>query len=219
MKPSSAFFVRCVTFTAIVLLLAGAASKFIEVGLGHEYAGGFVPLFDLNTEKNVPTWFSSALLLACAFVLWRIADKTALHKEPDVDRWRLLSFGFAYLSMDETAMLHERIGFIFRTHFPTGGVFYYSWVFFLGLPVILFLSVYFFSFLKRLPRSTRILFILSGAVYLAGALGVETVGGWLDYGGAKNSVSYAVCSFSEEVLEFSGMLAFLWTLLSYHDRT
>src|SRR3990167_8888477 len=116
MKPSSALFVRCVTVATLAVILVGAASKILEVGLGHEYAGGFVPLFDLNTEKNVPTWFSSALLLACAFVLWRIADKTALHKGPDVGHWRLLSLGFVVLSMDETATLHERIGFFFRTH-------------------------------------------------------------------------------------------------------
>jgi hypothetical protein len=219
MKPSSIQFFRVVVAGAAVLILAGAVSKILECGLGHDYAWGYVPLFDLNTEKNVPTWFSSALLLSCAFVLWRIADKATQAHEPVAGRWRLLSLGFIYLSMDETAMLHEHMGNFFRAHFPTGGWLYYSWVFFMGLPVALFLAVYFFNFLKRLPRRTMILFILAGSVFLSGALGLEVVGGWLDYNGARDSAGYGICSFIEEVLELSGMLIFLGGALSFYDHT
>ncbi len=64
--------------------------------------------FNLNAETNIPTWYSSALLLLISLLslgiyLWD--NKKALpHKF-----WLIISAVYAYLSMDEAASIHESI--------------------------------------------------------------------------------------------------------------
>lgn len=75
----------------------------------HLLSGG-IPTFSLDAEANVPTWFSSAKLLAIA-----LAGVYAFRVEgqaPSPPRyrpgWLAVATLFTALSMDETASLHER---------------------------------------------------------------------------------------------------------------
>jgi len=60
----------------------------------------FDDLFDLDSEKTIPTWYASSTLLICSFLLWAIAiarerlrDRRALH-------WKGLAIIFLGLSID-----------------------------------------------------------------------------------------------------------------------
>jgi hypothetical protein len=64
--------------------------------------------FNLNAETNIPTWYSSALLLLISLLslviyLWD-NKKTFPPKF-----WLIISAVYAYLSMDEAASIHEAI--------------------------------------------------------------------------------------------------------------
>jgi hypothetical protein len=65
-----------------------------------------VGLFSLSYEGNLPTWYSSALLLACAITLAAIAPSAAAGQGR---YWGLLSALFGYLSIDEAVGLHEQL--------------------------------------------------------------------------------------------------------------
>src|SRR5262249_42974969 len=45
-----------------VLLLADLGVQVTRYVFGHPHAKGFVPLFDLDAEENIPTFFSQCLL-------------------------------------------------------------------------------------------------------------------------------------------------------------
>jgi len=56
-----------------VLVAASVAGQAIKLKTGHDYVWGFVPQFCLDGEGNIPTFFSSVLLLMCACTLGTIA--------------------------------------------------------------------------------------------------------------------------------------------------
>ena len=55
--------IRLLAVIAAVLILASVASQVFKVLTGRDHVYGLVPLFNLNEEGNVPTFFSSSILL------------------------------------------------------------------------------------------------------------------------------------------------------------
>ena len=62
-------------------------------------------LFDLLRESNVPTWFSQAQFLAAGAACAAVA----MSKAPARTAWILLAATMTFFSLDEVAMLHERL--------------------------------------------------------------------------------------------------------------
>jgi hypothetical protein len=69
-----------------------------------------------------------------------------------------------------------------------------------------------------LPAQTRRAFVLAGAIYIGGALGMEMIDGlYASLYGEKN-LTYAFLTTIEETLEMLGIVVFLHTLLTYLKR-
>lgn len=147
-------------------------------------------LFELDEENNLPTWFSSFLLLNNAAVLGFAATQAMRHKM----QWSILAFGFLVLSIDEVAGLHET----FHTAIDT------NWTIYAGI-LLAFVGAAFVPFLLALPRSTAGWFMLAGILYLSGALVVE----YLSRDMEEESLHYALAVALEEGLEMAGALLFL----------
>ena len=62
----------------------------------------------MNTEANIPAWYSSAALLLAAMLLWIVSAATKQRGGRPI-YWRLLSLVFLALSIDEVAELHEQL--------------------------------------------------------------------------------------------------------------
>ena len=96
----------------LVLLASAVCLVSIHLGLYvynyrvEELEWLLLQLFDLDEENNLPTWFSSFLLLNNAFFLALVAR---LESTQDKLQWTLMSIGFFILSVDEVAGLHESI--------------------------------------------------------------------------------------------------------------
>jgi hypothetical protein len=168
--------------------------------------------FFLDKENNIPTWFSSALLLAAAglaFFLGRF--------EPDVARshrlrWYGLGVVLAIMSLDEMASLHETFTSMIRNALGLGGMLYFAWV----VPGMLFVAAFGLSYLRflfTLPRQVRVLLIAAGVVYLSGAVGMELVGGVYADGGNQDTLGYGLVTTVEELLEMVGLSLLTYTLL------
>ncbi|MBL4681459.1 MAG: hypothetical protein JKY88_12150 [Pseudomonadales bacterium] len=162
-------------------------------------------LFELDEENNIPTWFSSFLLLNNAFFLWIIAEshyKGFRAAENSVDHyrihWRVLAFGFLVLAIDETAGLHET----FHTAIDT------NWAIFGGILVAL-VGLAFIPFLLSLPRTIAAWFVLAGAIFIGGAIGIEYLSKDMD----EDSMSYGFAVAVEEGMEMLGALLFLFIIL------
>jgi hypothetical protein len=198
---------------AVVVLSIASLSlvgQFFKHVLGHDRVMGFVPLFDLNGERNVPAWFSSSMLLLCALLLAAVAHSEGGGR--DVLRWRALSAIFLLMSVDEAVQVHEQTIGPLRSVFGAGGIFHYAWSI-AGLAFVLAFAAAYLPFVARLNASTRRLFVVSGGLYVGGALGMEFVQGWHDglYGMDGTT---ALLTTVEEVLEMSGLVVFVYALLS-----
>jgi len=159
--------------------------------------------FNADGEANVTTWFSAALLLSIALV----SAGVAVRERQGGSRWRwhwlLLAVTFCYLSLDELA------------HLDLGGVLFFSWVV-LGAPLVLLFAAVFVPFLLALPRRTAGLLLLSGAIFVGGALGMELVGGWVASEGAGSfSSDYVWATTVEELLENLGAALCLYAIADY----
>jgi len=170
-------------------------------------------LFDFNTESNVPTFFSSVNLLVAGILLFFIAS---VHKTNRVSclYWYFLSAIFVYLSVDEIASLHERLMVPLSRVLNTSGIFFYSWVIPYGAAVMLLFGIY-LKFLLQLPRKVLLLFVVSGVVFIGGAIGFELFGGWQHQLHGTDTILYAVLYTCEELLEMLGVILFIYSLLFY----
>ncbi|WP_157489307.1 hypothetical protein [Lysobacter sp. Root916] len=212
------------TPSAIAWPLAAATALLVAANLGlqayrliahQEHVVGLAML-SMDGENNLPALFSTLLLCGAALILTLIAVLERRHQGADVSKWALLAAGFALMSLDEALSFHERAIAPLRALLGGQhlGIFFFAWVI-PGIALVCVLGAYFLRFLLRLPRRTAIAFVISAAIYLGGALGVELVEGWWrEAHGHRNLVYHALVSL-EEGMEMAGVIAFIHALLSY----
>lgn len=174
------------------------------------HLGNLLDLFNLDAECNIPTWFSSALMLVSAILLFAIGgrDRTVAL------RWHALGVIFVLMSMDEVAQLHERLG---KRIIPVEGIVGpagFNWVL-LAVPFAIAVAIAYLPLLRRLPAGTRWGMIAAGAIFVSGAAGLEAVGGRLVGCSGWGTLSYTIVSQVEETLELVGLYVFARTLWGY----
>ena len=173
----------------------GLAAELWHTRARHPLLEVLVPQLSLSYEHNVPTWFSSSLLLACALAAGAVARGAG--------RWRPHWWGvtavFGYASLDEAAELHEHLG----GHLDTSGVLYFDWV----IPAVAILGVMaavFLPFVRALAPATRRRLILAGAIYIGAAVGMELPLGWWVERAGNDNLGYALIDWVEETMEMIG---------------
>jgi hypothetical protein len=210
--------VRVLAAATASLVVLGTAVLYPKHILGHDYVYGFVPKFDLDGEINVPTWFSSALLLLAGLLLLHIAATTRREQDRWARHWAFLAWIFVLLSADETGGLHGLLSGPLRGALHLSGALYHAWVLPVGAAVA-FLGVAYLRFLSNLPERSRRLFILSGIVYVVGAIGFELPEGMYRTAvGANVTVAYGFLTVFEETFEMIGIVVFIYALLDFIER-
>ena len=158
-----------------------------------------VAALSLSYEGNVPTWFAAVLLFACAQELAAIARRAS----DTGDRWRLhwwvLAIGFVLISLDEVVGMHE----LLSLPFDYSGVLYFGWVIPAAVLVAV-LAIAYARFLIALPAPLRNRFVLAGALYVGGAVGMELPLGAVTDAQGDDSLAYALIDAVEETLELVG---------------
>ncbi len=175
----------------------------------------FIRLINLDVERSIPTLFSFMMLLTCSFFLFIIASAKRKDGKSYIC-WLGLSVIFLFLSIDESLMIHEGLMEKLRTVLNTSGYLYFAWVIPYGIGLIAFLLAY-IKFLFNLPHKTRLLFIISGFVYVSGAIGLEMIGGRYYELYGDQSLSVVILSTIEEILEMAGTVLFIYALTLYID--
>ncbi len=170
-------------------------------------------ILSVNSETSIPTFYSAYGLLTCSFLLGFVAYLTKLRQEKFLRHWQLLSLVFLYLSLDEALSFHEKAVEPLREFFGTEGFLYFAWVIPAAILVAVFLVGY-LSFLMALPKRIRQLFLIAGGVFVAGAIGMEMVGGKV-LSLQLSEAAYILTSTCEEFLEMLGVIIFLYALLAY----
>lgn len=205
-------------------LTFGAAAAIVVANIAFAFMLDTVPGWVMDTfgtgEHNILTWLSSALLLYAALLLTSLAlgERARLAESPDATegpvvwrRWLELALVFYLLSLDETAELHENLTNVMHT-FGLGGYLYFAWV----IPGAIFALLVFvrvLGLLRTLPSATRRALLASGALYLTGAIGVESVGANHSFhAGEVQDLPFQILCAIEEGLEVLGIWWFLRAL-------
>ncbi|MEG4495689.1 hypothetical protein QUB05_00555 [Microcoleus sp. F10-C6] len=174
----------------------------------------FAKAFNVDYERNIPTFYSFLALLFSSLLLGAIAYAKNLDSCRYQHHWKILSFIFLYISVDEIGQLHEKLIDPMRNLINATGFLYFTWIVPMGFLVAIFLVSY-IKFLLHLPVSTRKLFVAATALYIGGAIGVEMLGGYIVYTIGPGNLSYVMLTTIEELLEMLGIVVFIHALMSY----
>jgi len=214
MRPLHEQIARPLIVAGAVVAGAGLAVELVHTRSHAPAVERLVELCSLSYEANLPTWYASSLLLACALLLTAIAGDAAARGGPRRRHWAGLAAGFFLMSLDEAIELHEHLGGLVGA----GGPLYFDWIVPAAIVVAAVAAIY-LPFLRELPPRRRRWFVLAGALYVGGAVGVEVpLGWWTDHAGTDNAV-YALIDWVEETLELAGATLFLLALAErWHER-
>lgn len=174
--------------------------------------------FDVGREYNMATWYNSGLWL----LLGVIAAMIALARPIFRRSWWLLAVVALVASVDEYLEVHERFdvpGERIAEILPVDIGF--TWVL-IGAPIALVIGLLLLRLVLSLPRRALAGIFLGGALFLLGALGVESLNGrhlqsmdWV----VDNRYIYG--TMLEELLETSGIAIALASMISLfqHDAS
>lgn len=185
------------------LYTAAAIRGYIDIGskfsklIVHNLTG----LVSTYREGNIATLYSSLLLFLASlllFIAWKSPAEHSMRRLQWV--WLLLSIIFFYMTFDEMLAFHERASSLFYLIFSV-----------LGVSVVPFLLVI-------RPRF-RNLFLLSGSLYLLGAVGLDSIEFSLRSSQVvevlEQKVWFILLYSSEEFLEMIGVVIFIYCISLY----
>ncbi len=203
---------RFFIFSAIVLIFIHIviAVKYYIVGDPDKF--DFIPMFDLDREQNIPTLFSSLLFIFNALFFWLLGK----YRQDERKYWYGLAGVFAFLSFDESATIHEKLGDLTEQFVDASGILYYPWVISYSLLVLLLVVLY-FRFFYHMPKKLFHRFVLAAVIFLTGAVGFELLGAQEADLYGTDSPLYTIYYTIEESLEMFGLIYLMGILLDMLD--
>lgn len=202
-----AFFLGAIMAALVVMHVAAMQANF-NPALGLKERFGFhywqIAFFDLDEEESFGTWFNSGILLIAAALLVHQARVVRAKGAPWHAWWLVLGLGFCFLSIDEVAGMHEMMSTMMEET---------PWTV-VGFPILALVGLSYLPFLWHLRWRTGLLFLLAGAIYGGGAVGVEH---FTDR--EANSLHYNMWTALEEGMEMLGVILFIYALLDHMRGT
>jgi hypothetical protein len=197
----------------ILLVIVGITGSYLKYAFDNRQINMVVRLFDLDGEANIPSFFSSLILLFSSLLLYYIALSRKKVRR-DFLAWIILSVVFLFLSLDEAAMIHEMMINTLKRALNLSGLFYNAWVIPYGIAAIAGAVIY-LPFLLRLPRTVMILFLVAGVIFISGAVVVEMFEGRYEAVYGTSNFNYDSYVAVEECMEMTGITIFIYALLKY----
>ena len=207
------------TVTAVLVALSTAGQATVYYLPDFPLRDSIANFVYVDMEQNLPTLYSSLILLVAALLSGVIAHAHSRGARAYVRHWTALSVAFVLLGLDETATIHEQVGHELRELLGIeGGPLFYAWVI-PGAAVVAVFGIAFLRFLRHLPRPARRLLLAGGTLFLSGAIGLELIGGSYSAAYGELNMSYVLIATVEETLEMIGVAVLLYGLLTYISMT
>ena len=203
------------TISAVLVALYILGLLF-RYGFGRDYVLGFVPMFDINGEQNVPTLFSSMLLIGAGGLCYFASHMSLQWRW----QWWFMAFVFVILGIDETFGLHEPLFFVLRGNRSEstaeladklGGTIWadlYLWI----IIAIVLLLVWYWPLIRHVGKRVLTLAIWSAIIYMTGVIGIDNI---LVTENEVPLALYLSLSIIEELCEFVGVSLFIYAVLIY----
>ncbi len=179
LQPGARFVLRILfTVLAILFTLHGITA------IGHLYfgmeLGAMTSLVDVDLEANIPALFNVMLFFIGAFLFYLLGrSETGRGRIP----WFLMAGIFVFLGFDEGSQIHEKMMLITLRLMGAGdgtdgslGFLFYAWIIPYGLALI-GLGVLLLPWFIKLEPRLRWGFLITGFIYVTGAIFMESVGG------------------------------------------
>lgn len=218
-SPKKIFRVLMVCIAGLVLASTLSETARHTVGVtpaNRDYLMALSRLFYVDSEKSLATLFSILQLGVAAILLGLITVRNTEVRGKRSGRWTLLTLIFVGLTIDEACSIHEMTirGMGGLRAYLTSGYFHYTWVV-LGIGFVTAFTAYYVPFLRHLPRKTARDFIIAGAIFVVGAVGMEMLGAKHDKMFGRDNLGFVTYSTIEETLEMTGIAIFVKALLQY----
>lgn len=209
-------FLLIVFFLFLVAHLAAVLLKY-KLMPDSNYAERFDLFWDFDREGNLPTFFNTILLFLSAQTFLLIAISSSHSKFYFKSYWYVLSVVFLFLSIDEFTGIHEGLIYYVPKFLGVGGtgIWKFAWIIPYGILAILF-GLYSIKFLLSLERKFQIGYVISGCLYVIGAVGIEAIGGVI-YERNNDSVTFEYIFYLLTLEESLEMLALI-LLLNYNFK-
>jgi hypothetical protein len=166
--------------------------------------------FYFDNKNNLPSFFNTLLLLLASALLYHIylAHSGKFFKET---KWLVASGLLLFMAIEENASIHVFLSGFMPAYSPMTML---VWVAPLGV-FLIGLSVYFGKLAMRLPRRIAIGFLVSGVIYMSGAVLLDQTGSGIASAAGERNLTYVGISTLEETLEMTGIIIFIHYLLEY----
>lgn len=218
LPPRTVPLLWCVTATVVALHVGAIAAERL---LGVSRATGVLRQVDLNAEANATAWFGSFLLLLAAALAAAVATSAPVAAAGATRRWGVLTGLLALMSVDETAQLHDLATGPLRAALDTElTVFHFAWVI-PALVVVTAAVLYLAPLGRTLPGREAPRLLGAAAVYVAGAVVLEMLGGLVvdvDVTVRGYTLPYLAATTVEESLELVGAVLLVAVLLDVARR-
>ncbi|MFO0869197.1 MAG: hypothetical protein U0935_09705 [Pirellulales bacterium] len=196
---------------AILLCLVSFAGQVVEGRVSSPVVHKMTKWIDVNSEGNLPTWYSTVLIALAALLSYLAARAPHPVGQTTRGQWYGLTLAMLFVAADEGAQIHEKINVLLK---PLHGqeTYYFAWV---GpwSALVVVLALLFGKFLRGLPFRHRYEILVAGAVYVGGALGVECIEAACFFREDGVDLRYEGIATVQELLEMVGMTLFIHAVI------
>jgi hypothetical protein len=173
-------------------------------------------LLTVDFQSGLPTFFNALLVLIAFLLLVMVSLHKRNLKSDRVYDWLLLTLAFLVLSLDENPDIHNYFISVISKYGGQGQKFVmtYAW----GMPygaVALLFVFFLIRFISSLPKNIATGFVVSGVIYVYGAIVVATVSSAFLHIRTNHSIWHELAASYEESLEMIGLSLFIYFLLKY----
>ena len=173
-------------------------------------------LLTVDFQSGLPTFFNTLLILIAFLLLLTVSWHKRNLKSDRVYDWLLLTLAFLVLSLDENPDIHNYFISVISRYGARGQRFVmtYAWGMPYGGMAVLFVF-FLVRFISSLPKSIANGFLISGVIYVYGAIVVAALSSDLLHIRTDHSLGHELAASYEESLEMIGLSLFIYFLLKY----
>ena len=161
---------RLLGIVAFILILTSVGVHLLSYFTNlaeHKFYHKLISKFDVDIEQNIPSFFSTLLLLFATLLLAIITLLERNRSASHVSQWAILTFGLLFMTTEEIVSIHEMFAGPIRMLLGNNnlGLFYYAWVIPYFLLAVLF-ALFLVRFFLNLDSKTRLyVFYCSSPLY------------------------------------------------------